>query len=62
MDNEHLYLWLRARLAAHAKDEDGITTLETILWIGGLAVLALAAIAAITIKITTATNNIPTGP
>ena len=62
MDIEHLYLWLRARLATHAHDEDGITTLETILWVGGLAVLALAAIAAIGIKITTATNNIPTGP
>lgn len=62
MDIEHLYLWLRANLAARADDEGGITTLETILWIGGLAVLALAAVAAITLKINTATNNIPTGP
>ncbi len=62
MDIEHLYVWLRALLATHAKDERGITTLETILWVGGLAVLAIAAIAAITLKITTATNNIPTGP
>ena len=62
MDIEHLYLWLRASLATHSRDEAGITTLETILWIGGLAVLAIAAIAAITIKINTATSKIPTGP
>ena len=62
MDIEHLYLWLRASLAARRHDEAGITTLETILWIGGLAVLALAAIVAITAKVTTATEGIPTGP
>lgn len=62
MDIEHLYVWLRATLMATRSDERGVTTLESILWIGGLAVLALAAIAAITIKINTATNNIPTGP
>ncbi len=62
MDIEPLYLWLRARLAIHAHDERGLTTLETVLWIGGLAVIALGAIAAITVKVTTATNNIPTGP
>ena len=62
MDIEHLYLWLRASLAARRHDEAGITTLETILWIGGLAVLAIAAVAAITIKINDATRAIPTGP
>ena len=62
MDIEHLYLWLRANLAASRHDEAGITTLETILWIGGLAVLAIAAVAAITLKINTATSAIPTGP
>ena len=62
MDIEHLYQWLRASHAARAKDEAGITTLEAILWIGGLAVMALAAIVAIKSKVTTATNNIPTGP
>ena len=62
MDIEPLYLWLRARLATHARGEGGLTTLETVLWIGGLAVMAIAALAAITIKVTTATNNIPTGP
>jgi len=62
MDIDHLYLWLRASLATRRADEAGATTLETILWIGGLAVIALAAIAAVSLKVTTATNNIPTGP
>ncbi len=62
MDIEHLYVWLRATLTATRSDERGVTTLESILWIGGLAVIALAAIAAVSLKVTTATNNIPTGP
>ena len=62
MDIEHLYLWLRASLAAARTDEAGAVTLEQILWIGGIAVIALTAIAAVGIKVTTATNNIPTGP
>jgi len=62
MDIENLYLWLRAAVAACRDGEGGITTLETILWVGGLALLAITALAAITIKINTATNNIPTGP
>ncbi len=62
MNIDNLYLWLRAVVTARRHDEAGLTTLETVLWIGGLAVLAIAALAAITIKVNTATNNIPTGP
>jgi len=62
MNIDHLYLWLRASLTTRRAEEAGAVTLETILWIGGLAVLAIAALAAVTIKVTTATNNIPTGP
>ncbi len=53
---------LRARLDARHHDQRGITTLEAVLWIGGLAVMALAAVAMITGKVNQATNNIPTGP
>ena len=58
------YCWtvLRARIAAVHDDQRGITTLEAVLWIGGLAVMAIAAVAMITGKVTQATNNIPTGP
>jgi hypothetical protein len=53
---------LHSRLAATRVDQRGITTLEAVLWIGGLAVLALASVAMITGKVNQATNNIPTGP
>ena len=58
------YCWtvLRARIAAVHDDQRGITTLEAVLWIGGLAVMAIAAVAMITGKVNQATNNIPTGP
>jgi len=65
MDIEHLYQWMRAALAARGvarADDEGGVTLETVLLIGGLAALAITAVAAIAVKITTATNNIPTGP
>lgn len=62
MDIEHLTMWLRANLAAIHDDERGASTLEIVLWTGGLAVMALAAILAIRAKVNTATNNIPTGP
>lgn len=65
MDIEHLYQWMRAALAARGvarPDDEGGVTLEMVLLIGGLAALAIAAVAAIAVKITTATNNIPTGP
>ncbi len=61
MDIEHLTMWLRANLAAIHDDERGVTTLEIVLWTGGLAVMALAAVLAIKAKVSTATNNIPTG-
>ncbi|MBW3615736.1 MAG: hypothetical protein KY439_10580 [Actinobacteria bacterium] len=53
---------LRSRLGARHHDQRGITTLEAVLWIGGLAVLAIASVAMITGKVNQATNNIPTGP
>ncbi len=53
---------LQSRVAAMRVDQRGITTLEAVLWIGGLAVLALASVAMITGKVNQATNNIPTGP
>ncbi len=55
-----MWTLLRARLGYD--DQRGITTLEAVLWIGGLAVMALAAVAIITGKVNQATNNIPTGP
>ncbi|MBW3575869.1 MAG: hypothetical protein KY450_13695 [Actinobacteria bacterium] len=58
----HCWLMLRARLVALHDDQRGITTLEAVLWIGGLAVLAIASVAMITGKVNQATNNIPTGP
>ena len=53
---------LRARLGAMHDDQGGITTLETVLWIAGLGVLAVATVAVITSKVNDATSNIPTGP
>jgi hypothetical protein len=58
------YLWLvlRTRLDAVHDEERGITTLEIVLWIAGLGVLAIATLVVITDKVTDATNKIPTGP
>ena len=58
----HAYLMMRSRLSSLHDDDRGVTTLETVLWIGGLAVLAIAVMAVITTKVNTATGNIPTGP
>ena len=58
----HSWFMLRARLAALHDDERGITTLEAVLWIGGLAVLAIATVALITTKVNDSVANIPTGP
>ncbi len=58
----YAYLMMRSRLSLLHDDERGVTTLEAVLWIGGLAVLAIAVIAVITTKVNTATANIPTGP
>jgi len=58
------YAWvvLSTRLASPRDDQRGITTLEAVLWIGGLAVLAIATVAVITVKVNGATSKIPTGP
>ena len=53
---------LRDRMAARHDDEGGITTLEAVLWIAGLGVLALGTLVVITSKVNNATNGIPTGP
>jgi len=53
---------MRSRLSSLHEDDRGVTTLEIVLWIGGLAVLAIAVIAVITTKVNTATTAIPTGP
>ena len=58
----HCWFMLRARLGALHDDQRGITTLETVLWIGGLAVLAIATVALITTKVNDSVVNIPTGP
>jgi len=58
----YAYLMMRSRLSLLRDDERGVATLETVLWIGGLAVLAIAVIAIITTKVNTATTAIPTGP
>ena len=58
----YAYLMMRSRLSSLHDDDRGVTTLEIVLWIGGLAVLAIAVIAVITTKVNTATANIPTGP
>jgi len=58
----YAYLMMRSRLSSLHDDDRGVTTLETVLWIGGLAVLAIAVIAVITTKVNTATTAIPTGP
>jgi hypothetical protein len=57
----YCYCMLRARLGSGRDDERGVVTLETVLWIGGLAVLALATLTVIVTKVTTARNNIPDG-
>lgn len=53
---------LRARMADLHDDERGITTLEAVLWIAGLGVLAIGTLVVITAKVNNATNTIPTGP
>lgn len=58
----YAYLMLRVRLDAIHDDERGVSTLEIILWVAGLGVIALAAIVAVTGKVNTATQGIPTGP
>ena len=58
----YMYLVMRARLDAIHKDERGISTLEAILLVAGFATIALLAIVAVTSKVNTATNGIPTGP
>ncbi len=58
----HCWLLLCARMGAMHDDERGITTLEAVLWIGGLAVLAIATVALITSKVNDSVANIPTGP
>lgn len=57
------YAWLilRTRVAAMHEDQRG-STLEIVLWIAGLAVLAIGTLVVITNKVGDATNNIPTGP
>ena len=57
-----VYLLISTRLSALHDDERGITTLEAVLWIGGLAVLAVATVAAIGVIVGDATNKIPSGP
>ena len=58
----YAYLFLRARLTAIHDDERGISTLETVLLVGGLAAIALAAIVVIGNAVTGAGDKIPTGP
>lgn len=58
----YAYLMTRSRLSAAHDEEAGVTTLEIVLWTAGLGVLALATIIFITQQVTTAQNNIPTGP
>ena len=58
------YVWtfMRARLSAVHDDDRGVTTLEAVLWIAGLGVLAITTLVIITARVNKATNNIPTGP
>lgn len=56
------YLMMRARLYAARSDERGVNTLELVLWTAGLGALAILTIAFVATKVTTAQNNIPTGP
>ncbi len=58
----YAYLMMRSRLSSLHDDERGVTTLEAVLWIAGLAVLAIATVAVITTRVNTATERIPTGP
>jgi len=59
------YAWLvlRTRLTTVRRDQRGaIGTLEMVLLLAGIAVLALATVVIVTQKVNDATNNIPTGP
>ncbi len=58
----YAYLIVTTRLGVIHDDERGASTLEIILWVAGLAVMALAAIVVVTGKVTTAEGGIPTGP
>ncbi len=58
----HCWLMLRTRLGAMHDDQRGVTTLEAVLWIGGLAVLAIATLVLITAKVNDSVSTIPTGP
>lgn len=58
----YTYLMMRARLSAARNDERGVNTLELVLWTAGLGALAILTIAFVATKVSTAQNNIPTGP
>ena len=58
----YAYLMLSTRLADRRDDERGLSTLEIVLWVGGLAAIALVAIAFIATRTDDALNQIPTGP
>ena len=58
----YAYLMMRSRLSLSREDEKGVVSLETVLWVAGLAVLAIATVAVITTRVNTATERIPTGP
>ena len=58
----YAYLMMRSGLALSREDEKGVVSLETVLWVAGLAVLAIATVAVITTRVNTATERIPTGP
>ncbi len=58
----YMCFMVTTRLGVLHDDERGAATLEQILWIAGLAVMALAAIVVVTAKVTTAEGGIPTGP
>ena len=59
---QYAYVMVRTRLGVIHDDERGVSTLEIILWVAGLGVMALAAIVVVSGKVTTAGGNIPTGP
>ena len=58
----YAYLMMRSGLSLSREDEKGVVSLETVLWVAGLAVLAIATVAVITTRVNTATERIPTGP
>lgn len=58
----YFYLMMRSGLSLSREDEKGVVSLETVLWVAGLAVLAIATVAVITTRVNTATERIPTGP